>query len=146
MDERIQRLTTPEECMSLAENVRDRNPELAREARRRAVELRAIAHGSKNAVETELWKALYAYEEVLFEKHKRRTRATYTRRMIDKYGIIMAAEKAVSNKKETKGYIELVAMGLHDLTFEAVIVRYPQTFSPEVVTLAKARLEKLKEI
>jgi hypothetical protein len=146
MNDIIQKLTTPEECMQLAVNVRDRNPELARQARRRAVELRAASRGAKSVVELELYKAVYAYEEVLSEKHKRRTRATYTWRMIDHYGIIMAAEKAVNKKMETKGYKELVAMGLQDLTFEAVIVRHPDKFSKDVVTCAKERLEELEKI
>jgi hypothetical protein len=146
MDEIIQKLTTPAECMQLAINVLDRNPDLAREARRRAVELRAASHGIKTAVELELLKALYAYEEVLSEKNKRRTRATRTWQMIDRHGIIGAAERAVNRKIEAMGYKVLVAMGLHDLTFEAVIVRHPDKFSQEVVAHAKARLEELEKI
>jgi len=146
MDEIIQKLTTPEECIQLAINVQDRNPDLAREARRRAVELRAASHGIKSAVELALLKAVYAYEEVLSEKHKRRTRATYTWRMIDRRGIIAAAERAVNKKSEAKGYKLLVEMGLHDLTFEAVIVSHPDKFSQEVVARAKARLEELEKI
>ncbi len=144
MDEIIQKLKTPEECKQLAINVRDRNPELARQARRRAIELRAASHGLKSVVELELLKAVYAYEEVLFEKNKRRTRATYTWRMIERRGIIPAAERAVIKKTETKGYKELVAMGLQDLTFEAVIVRHPEKFRQEVVSCAKERLEELQ--
>jgi hypothetical protein len=132
--------------MQLAKNVRDKYPKLAREARRRAIELRAISHGNKSAVEIELLKALYAYEEVLLEKNKRRTRATRTWQMIDRHGIIGAAERAVDRKIEATGYKVLVEMGMHDLTFEAVIVRYPEAFSREVVTRAKARLEELKKI
>lgn len=146
MDDIIPKLTTPEECMQLAANVRDNNPELARRARRRAIELRAASHGLKSVVELELLKAVYAYEEVLFEKHKRRTRATYTWRMIDQHGIILAAEKAVNKKTETKGYKELVGMGLQDLTFEAVIVRHPDKFNQNVVMCAKERLEELQKI
>ncbi len=37
-------------------------------------------------------------------------------------------------------------MGMHDLTFEAVIVSYPDAFNPEVVSRAKARLEELNKI
>jgi hypothetical protein len=146
MDERIQQLKTPEECMQLAINVQDKNPDLAREARRRAVELRAASHGIKSAVELELLKALYAYEEVLSEKNKRRTRASRTWQMIDRHGIIVAAERAVNRKIEATGYKVLVAMGLHDLTFEAVIVRHPDKFSQEVVARAKERLEELEKI
>ena len=74
------------------------NPDLAREARRRAVELRATAYGGKTEVELKLLKALYAYEEVLSEKNKRKTRAARTWQMIKRYGIIGAAERAVNRK------------------------------------------------
>ena len=146
MEEIIKKLTTPEECIQLAKNVGDRNPDLAREARRRAVELRAIAFGNKNQVELELLKALYAYEEVLSEKNKRNTRASRTWQMIKRHGIIGAAERAVNRKIEPAGYKVLVEMGMHDLTFEAVIVRYPDAFNQEVVSRAKARLKELSEI
>jgi hypothetical protein len=98
MDDIIQKLKTPEECKQLAINVRDRNPELARQARRHAIELRAGSHGLKSILELELLQAVYAYEEVLLEKHKRKIRASYPWRMIDRHGIIMAAEKAVNRK------------------------------------------------
>ncbi|MCJ7529904.1 MAG: hypothetical protein MUO64_02580 [Anaerolineales bacterium] len=146
MDERVQKLKTPEECMQLAKNVQDKYPDLAREARRRAIELRAIDHGNKSAVEIELLKALYAYEEVISEKNKRRTRASRTWQMINRHGIIGAAERAVNRKIEAMGYKVLVEMGMHDLTFEAVIVRYPDAFRQEVVARAKARLEELAKI
>ena len=146
MEEIIKKLTTPEECIQLAKNVGDRNPDLAREARRRAVELRAIAFGNKNQVELELLKALYAYEEVLSEKNKRNTRASRTWQMIKRHGIIGAAERAVNRKIEPAGYKVLVEMGMHDLTFEAVIVRYPDAINQEVVSRAKARLKELSEI
>ena len=145
MDARVRALKTPEECMQFAKNVREKYPDLAREAHRRAVELRAIAHGTKSAVELELLKALYAYEEVLSEKNKRRTSASRTWQMIKRHGIIGAAERAVNRSIEATGYKVLVEMGMHDLTFEAVIVRHPDAFSEEVVSRAKARLEELRK-
>lgn len=146
MNDIIQKLKTPEECIQLAKNVRERNPDLAQKARRRAVELRAISYGNKSEVELELLKALYAYEEVLSEKNKRRTSASRTWQMIKRHGIIHAAERAVDRKIEPAGYKLLAEMGMHDLTFEAVILRYPGSFDQEVVTRAKARLKELSEI
>jgi hypothetical protein len=66
--------------------------------------------------------------------------------MINRHGIIGATERAVNRKIEAAGYQVLVAMGLHDLTFEAVIVRRPDKFSQEVVTRSKERLEELEKI
>lgn len=88
MDDKVKRLKTPEECRQFAENVRDKKPELAREARRRAVELRAVAYGTDKEVELELLKPIYAYEAVLFEKNQRRTPASRTWQMVKRHGII----------------------------------------------------------
>lgn len=142
MDDIISKLRTPEECIQFAKKCTD----LAREARRRAIELRALTHGNSSVVETELWKALYAYEEVLSKKNKRRTPASRTRQMISRYGIVGAAERAVNRRIEAMGYKVLVDMGLQDLTFEAVIVRFPEEFSQQIVKLARSRLEELKKI
>ena len=142
----IQKLKTPEECIQLAKNLRDRNPDLAQEAQRRAIELRAISHGNKDEVHLELFKALYAYEEVLSKKNKKKTRATRTWQMIKRHGIIGAAERAADRKIEPLGYKVLVEMGMQDLTFEAVIDRYSNAFNPIVVFRARARLKELSEI
>lgn len=145
MEDIISKLKTPAQCIQLAKNVIERNPALAKEARRRAVELRAIAFGSTKEVELELLKALYAYEEVLTEKNKKTTRASRTWQMINKYGIIKAVERAVDRPIEPNGYKVLVKMGMQDLTFESVIVNYQNAFNPEVVMRAKERLKKLSE-
>ncbi len=146
MEEIVSKLKTPEQCYQLAKNVIQRNPALAREARRRAVELRAISLGSTKEVEVELLKALYAYEEVLTEKNKKTTRASRTWQMIKKYGIIGAAEKAVDRPIDPLGYTVLAQMGMQDLTFESVIARHPDSFNEEVVVRAKERLKKLSEV
>jgi hypothetical protein len=142
MNEIIRILKSPEECQQLEKIFTD----LARQARRRAVELRAIAYGYESAVEKELLEVLYAYEEVLSKKNNRRTHASRTWQMVNRYGIIEAATRAVNRPAEAMGYKLLIEMGLHDLTFEAVIVRYPEAFSKEIVNLARKRLEELKNI
>lgn len=146
MDERIRQLKTPEDCEQVAINVQTKYPDLALEARRRAVELRAIAHGGKSAVEIELLQALYAYEAVLTKKNNRKTRASRTWQMFDRHGIISGAVRAVNRPVEPMGYTLLVDMGMQDLTFEAVIARYPAEFKAEIVALANARLEELAKI
>ena len=146
MDDIIQKLKTPEECIQLEKNVRERNPDLARRARRRAVELRAISYGTTNEVEIELLKALYAYEEVLSMKNRRKTRASRTWQMVERHGLIHAAERAVDRKIEPTGYTLLAEMDMHDLTFEAIIVRYPDAFNQDVVYRAKERLKAVSDL
>jgi hypothetical protein len=143
MDETVRRLTTPEECEQFIKNVHEKWPALELEARRKAVELRAVKHGAQTAAERELLQAVYAYEEVLSAKRGRKTRASRTWQMIERHGIINAAEKIVKRKKETAGYKMLIEMNMQDFAFEAVILRYPNLFSPATVIQAKARLDEL---
>lgn len=138
----VDKLKTPEECERLIENVKDREPEMALRARRKAVELRAAKHNVKNDAEREALQAVYAYEEILSKKNGRRTSASRTWQMIKRHGIIEAVEKAVNRPQETIGFTMLIEMGLPDLAFEAVILRYPDLFSPEAIARSKARLEE----
>jgi len=140
MDERVAGLRTPEECAQFAINVAASHPDLARQAQRRAVELRAAAHAAVSAAETEALQAVYAYEEALAARKGKRVLAARTWQMITRHGIIRAVERAVDRKEATLGYTTLVAMGMQDLAFEAVVCRYPEVFSPRAVTRSQERL------
>jgi hypothetical protein len=115
-------------------------PELALSARRRAVELRALKYGAKSDVEREALEAVYAYERVLLAVHGKNMRASYTWRMINESGILAAVEKVVSRKSDAKGYTALVEMGMQDMAFEAVVLRYPNVFSTHAVERSRERL------
>jgi hypothetical protein len=52
------------------------------------------------------------------------------------------SERAVDRADDASGYKALVEMGMKDLSFEAVVLRHPQAFKPEVVARCKDRLEK----
>jgi len=142
MHDRISTLTTPEECEQLALNVETQFPELAREARRRAVELRAASHGAASAAEREALEAVYAYERVLSAKRGKKTRASRTWQMIDRHGILPAVERAVNRSQETIGYTALIEMGMQDFAFEAVVCRHPDAFSPEAIKRSQDRLNQ----
>ena len=74
MDQLTQALKTPEECDHFIEI----HTVLIKQARQKAVELRAQNHIASNEVEADLYKAIYAYEEILTQKNGRRTRASRT--------------------------------------------------------------------
>lgn len=142
MDEIIQILKTPEECEKIARLFTN----LANHARRRAVELRALSHASERRVETELLRAIYAYEDDLSEKNKRGTKAIRIWQMVKRHGIIGAVERAVNRPVDPIGYRTLVEKGLEDLTFEAIIARFPESFGKESVATSIRRLEELRTI
>lgn len=147
MDDRVKQLKTPGGCDNFISNVKTKYPELARQARRRKVELLASAYGAKTAAEIEALQAIYAYEEVvLFERHGRKTHASRTWLLVKNHGIIGAVEKAVNRKDDSSGFTALREVDMLDLSFEAIVVRYPELFSQEAVARSKQRLEAWKSI
>lgn len=141
-DDPVLKLKTPEACEQFAINVEERGkPELALAARRRAVELRAAAHGAKTTAEREALEAVYAYERTLFMKHHKNIRASRTWRMIARRGIIPAVEHVVTRNDESTGYTALVQMGMADKAFESVVLRHQDVFSAEAIRCSNARLK-----
>jgi len=144
MDEIVLRMQTPKDCEQFAKNVEAKLPELAREARRRAIELRAAEHKAASDAEKEALQAVYAYEEVLSAKNRKRTRASRTWQMIERHGNIPAMERVVSRSANSAGFTALVTMGMEDLAFEAIVIRHSELFTPETVERAKIRLQNWK--
>ena len=141
MDDRVNKLKTPKECEIFARNAKDQGrPELATEARRRAVEIRAAAYGATSDAERECLEAIYAYEEILFSKHGKRIRASRTWQMIKRRGIIAAIEQAVDRPDGTAGFTALQEVGLENFAFEAVILRHPNLFSDSAVDRSRDRM------
>jgi hypothetical protein len=94
-------------------------------------------------VARELYLVLDAHETVLREKHGRRVPAHYTRRAIANRGgdIIAAADYSVSRGHDTGGFLGLVERFGPDMTFEAVVLKYQDHFTPKAVARATKRLE-----
>lgn len=146
MDERVAKLRTPQDCEQFAINVEARGkPELALAARRRAVELRAAAHGASTSAEREALEAVYAYERVLSMKRAKNVRASRTWKMIERRGIIGAVEHVVARSAESMGYTLLVEMGMQDKAFEAVVLRHPEVFSRQAVERSTERMRSWSE-
>jgi predicted acetyltransferase len=142
-DHRVSRLKTPEDCEQFAKNVEETHPDLARQARRRAVELRALKYDAKTEAEQDALRAIYAFEEVRSKETGRKARASRTWQSINRNGIIATVEKTISKRKVTDGYAALVEAGLEDFTFEAVVLRHPETFSAETIRIAEERLKEI---
>ncbi len=141
MDERIKKLRTSQDCERFAKNAEERgNIELALEARRRSLELKAESYGATTLVERECLEAIYAYEEILAKKNGRKTKASRTWQMINKHGILPAVERAVNRPQEASGYIALLEMGLEDYAFESVVIKHPSAFTKEAVERCAERV------
>lgn len=143
----IANLQTADECEIMEKNATARaRHDLAVAARKRALELRALAYGASTAAERECLEAIYAYEQVLTVKNGKKTSASRTWPMVKRYGIIGAVERAVNRSEETVGYTALRDMGLEDYAFEAVILRYADSnlFSAEAIARSQARVSDRK--
>ena len=125
MDYRVERLRTTAECETFAKNALARHhPELALQARRKAIDLQVSTHETGSAVETDGLAAVYAYEALLSRRNGKRTRATATWQAIKRYGIIEAVQRALSRPPDEPGAITLRDLGLQDLAFEALVMRH----------------------
>ena len=143
MDYRVERLRTPAECESFAQNATARNhPDLALEARRKAIHLRASTHEPGSPLEAEGFAAVYAYELLLTRRNGKKTRATGTWQAIKRYGIIEAIQRAVSRSPDDEGQVTLRQLGLEEFAFEALVLRHEASFSDAAVMASKARLEQ----
>lgn len=141
MDPRAARLTTVAECEALARNATDRGaPEIATDARRRALQIRAALHGEVTAVENECLQAVYAYEDVLSDNRGKRVSASRTWQMIKRHGVLPAVERIVTKRQVSSGFRALAAMGLSDFAFEAVVLRHPGSFSAQAIEISRSRM------
>jgi hypothetical protein len=142
MDKRIDGLKTAKEAESLARNAkRAGQHELETAALRRATELRVIEEGFNSPAERAIGEALLAYEEKQRQlKNNPKFRASRTRNMLRAHTPLIAAERMVLSSKPSVGYTVLEDAGLRSLSFEAIIVQFPEEFSEEAVEASKARL------
>ena len=140
MDPTVARLNTPEDCEQYAKNVEAKHPELAKQARRRAVDLRAQKYGAKTEAEREALRCIYAFEEARSQQTGKRARANRTWQSVERNGILATVERVVSRRTATDGYDALVEAGMEDFTFEAVVLKFPELFTEEALARAQDRL------
>lgn len=132
MDPRVANLKNVTDCESFAVNARERGaPDLADQARKRGIQIRAEVYGATSAVERECLSAVYAYEEVLSAKKGKRQPASRTWQMIKRLGIVPAVERVVTKREVSTGFTALAEMGLMEFAFEAVILRHPEVSHPK---------------
>lgn len=129
MHELVMRISEPELCYVFARNAtRNGHPELALQAYRRAVDLRAEGAGAKSEVELAAFRAIFAYEEALSFSKGRRTRATGTWQMVSRHGLLPTICKRVQSGTDAAITATLTELGMEDYSFAAVFEAYPRAF------------------
>lgn len=142
MDERVARAKTSQEARQLAENARVAGrPDIQTQALEYAKTLQAQEEGYTTPAELAIANALYTYEEEQNRlKEKTNYRASRLRGMLKKHGPLQTAERMALDPKRSTGFDVLEDGGQLDMTFEAIILRYPNEFSEEALDAARARL------
>ena len=125
MHELVERIKEPELCYVFARNASKRgHPELALQAYRRAVDLRAEQHGTETEAEFAAARAIYAYEEALGYSKGKRTRATGTWQMVNRFGLLAAIRKRIESRSGDDMLPVLTELGMEDYCFDAVASAY----------------------
>ena len=130
MHELVLRIKKPELCYVFARNAIDRgHPELATQAYRRAVDLRAEEHKPATEAELAVLKAFYAYEEALSKVKGKRTRATGTWQMVNRHGVFDTLVKRMNARGGEDVAPALKELELEEYSFQAVYEKYPEAFA-----------------
>jgi hypothetical protein len=124
MHELVLRIQKPELCYVFAENaIRRGHDDLALEAYRRAVDLRAEAHTGVSEAERLALKAFYAYEEALSWSQRKRKRATGTWQLVKKVGILPTLRKRLASSAEVEVGEVLRHLKMEDYGFSVVAAK-----------------------
>ena len=130
MHELVMRIKDPELCYVFAANATHRgHPELALQAHRRAVDLRAEAHATSNEAELAAVRAIYAYEEALSYSKGKRIRATGTWQLVNRHGLLSALHRRLDSRGLDEMAPVLKELGMEDYSFAAVREAHPDAFS-----------------
>lgn len=135
---RVTRLKTPEECRQFMLNAEAKQPDLVPVARRHAIELKIGQHAFETDVSRDIWRVVYAREEVIFFTNKKNLKARHIRKSIEHRGEIEAVA-AIVRKPAGEGFELQHALGLGDYTFEAVVIRHPHHFDADLVKIAQEK-------
>ena len=107
------------------------HPELALQAHRRAVDLRAEAYGATDEAEFAAVRAIYAYEEALGYQKGKRTRATGTWQLVRRHGLLAAVYKRLDSRDSEEVLPILRELGMEDYSFAAVLKEYRDAFGAQ---------------
>ena len=107
--------------------------------------LKVEAENPSNALEYAFWNQVVDYEDVLQEKAGRPVKAQYTRRAV-KASSVKDFLTGLMRKGHTQGWKLLKGSDRTDVSYEAVIVSFPDLFDADVVDEAKKRLKLKKPV
>lgn len=93
-------------------------------------------------LEAEFSVVMRALEEALTEEAGKTKRLNRTRQKLDRVGVKQTLADLALKPQPSIGFIKLVEFGMAEMSAEALILKYADQFSAEVVTAARKRLQE----
>jgi hypothetical protein len=136
--EQIANCTDPKDLRRFADNAKKLgNTDVRDAALRKLYASRPSAE--PGTLEYDVWQSIFALEDALTDERGRTTQLRRTRQKIARDGELVAVADLV-RKPASDGYKMLIERGWPELTFEAVALKHPDRFAPEVLEAARNRL------
>ncbi|MGI3185017.1 hypothetical protein [Nioella aestuarii] len=112
-------------------------------ARRRLIEVRASkdVDDPNDPIVLDFWKSISALEHELSLERGKTIRLSRTRQKIGRVGVEKTLRDLTLSTQPSDGYHLLHERGMLDLSAEALVLRYPDRFEPEVLEAAQNRLD-----
>ena len=131
----------PAKLRTIIENARARGgSELAEAALRRLVSI--LPSENPGTLEYDFWRTIHTFEHVLTEENGRTTRLSRTRQKVNRVGVSQTLIDWALDTKKTEGFRMLLDRDMAELTGEAIVLRHPKEFDPDVVAAARDKLEE----
>ena len=89
----------------------------------------------------DVWRTIYAFEELLKEERGRTVRLSRTRQKIQRDGEVKTVMDLTLKAEPSEGFHMLKDRGILELSFEALVVARAEHFPSNVVDAARVRLE-----
>ena len=89
----------------------------------------------------DVWRTIFAFEELLKEERGRTVRLSRTRQKIQRDGEVKTVMDLTLKAEPSDGFNMLKDRGILELSFEALVVARAERFPEDVVDAALARLE-----
>ena len=150
-EEVLKKITDPDKVLGIMKNAkRLKNKGYYELCFSHYSDLKAAEHGTDSFIVRGYYRFLYAYEQALTEKNRKRTIATLLKKLVTnrtkqndddvEKGIVAALTELATKKGASSGYQFLMYSGQSKLTAEYLVKENPQYFSKEAVTAATEKL------